>query len=211
MESTGPNGYALFGAMGVFDWILQSLSRIGARVPLESSTLAIALALMVGLKHPIRRRIYDHLARLPGDHFRSVARSLSLAVGTARYHLDALAREGLVYKQDTNGRARYYITGGEAEVNRLYARHWEYRDVRLRIHGALRRLEKAQPATIAKVLGISRQLASYHLAVLEKSGRVRRQGVQYRLVHHSARPRSDGLCRRCEFVFDEAVPKRTDR
>src|SRR5207253_1961093 len=106
MESTGPNGYALFGAMGVFDWILQSLSRIGARVPLESSTLAIALALMVGLKHPIRRRIHD----------------------------------------------------------------------------ALRRLEKAQPATIAKVLGISRQLASYHLAVLEKSGRVRRQGVQYRLV-----------------------------
>src|SRR5213082_3130860 len=57
MESTGPNGYALFGAMGVFDWILQTLSRIGARVPLQSSTLAIALALMVGLKHPIRRRI----------------------------------------------------------------------------------------------------------------------------------------------------------
>ena len=66
-------------------------------------------------------------------------------------------------------------------MNRLYARHWEYRDVRLRIYGALRRVEKAQPATIAKVLGISRQLASYHLAVLEKSGRVRRQGVHYRL------------------------------
>ena len=181
MESTGPNGYALFGAMGIIDWILQSLSRIGARLPWESSSLAIALALMVGLKHPIRRRIYDHLVRLPGDHFRSVARSLNLAVGTARYHLDALARDGLVYKQDTNGRARYYITGGEAEVNRLYARHWEYRDVRLRIYGALRRVEKAQPATIAKVLGISRQLASYHLAVLEKSGRVRRQGVHYRL------------------------------
>src|SRR5207247_5946066 len=115
-------------------------------------------------------------------HSSSGARSRGLTVGTARYHLDALAREGLVYKQDTNGRGRYYTRGGEAEVNRLYARHWEYRDVRLRIHGALRRLGKAQPATIAKVLGISRQLASYHLAVLEKSGRVRRQGVQYRLV-----------------------------
>jgi predicted transcriptional regulator len=182
MESAGPNGYALFGAMGLVDWILQSLSRLGARFPFESSSIAIALALMVGLKHPIRRRIYDHLVRLPGDHFRSVARSLNLAVGTARYHLDALAREGLVYKHDTNGRARYYVTGGEADVNRLYARHWEYRDVRLRIHGTLRRLEKAQPATIAKVLGISRQLVSYHLAVLEKAGRVRRQGAHYRLV-----------------------------
>src|SRR5438445_12133986 len=109
MESTGPNGYALFGAMGVFDWILQSLSRIGARVPLESSTLAIALALMVGLKHPLRRRIYDHLARLPGDHFRSVALSLRLPVGTARCDLDGLAGCGLAQPRVTSGRAPYYL------------------------------------------------------------------------------------------------------
>ena len=182
MESTGPNGYALFGAMGVIDWILQSISRMGARFPIETTSVMIGMSLMAGLKHPIRRRIYDHLVRLPGDHFRSVARSLNLAVGTARYHLDALAREGLVYKQDTNGRARYYVTGGEAEVNRLYARHWEYRDVRLRILGLLRRMESAQPATIAKALGMSRQLVSYHLARLEKAGRVRRHGVHYRLT-----------------------------
>jgi len=153
--------YALFGAMGVIDWILQSLSRIGARVPLESSTLAIALALMVGLKHPIRRRIYDHLVRLPGDHFRSVARSLNLAVGPPAITWSTRPRwPRLQTRHERSG--RYYITGGEAEVNRLYARHWEYRDVRLRIYGALRHVEKAQPATIAKALGISRQLGRYH-------------------------------------------------
>jgi DNA-binding transcriptional ArsR family regulator len=103
-------------------------------------------------------------------------------VGTARYHLDALLRDGLVYKEDTNGRARYYVTGGEADVNRLYARHWEFRDVRLRILATLRRLDKAQPATLAKVLGMSRQLVSYHLAYLEKTGRVRRDGSLFRLV-----------------------------
>ncbi len=182
MVSTGPNGYALFGAMGVVDSILEAMSRVAARFPIETTSVVIGMALMAGLKHPIRRRIYDHLIRLPGDHFRSVARSLNLAVGTARYHLDALAREGLVYKHDTNGRARYYVTGGEAEVNRLYARHWEFRDVRLRILGLLRRMESAQPATIAKSLGISRQLVSYHLACLEKAGRVRRHGAHYRLV-----------------------------
>jgi len=53
-------------------------------------------------------------------------------------------------------------------VNRLYARHWEYRDVGCGSRW-LRRLEKAQPATIAKVLGISRQLVSYHLNRLEKA------------------------------------------
>jgi predicted transcriptional regulator len=182
MQSGQPNGVALMGTMGAIDFVLQSFARIGAQFPVQTTTFALGVALMAGLKHPIRQQIYDHLLRLPGDHFRSVARSLHLAVGTARYHLDALAREGIVSKHDTNGRARYYVNGGEADVNRLYARHWEYRDVRPRIIGALRRLEKAQPATVAKALGISRQLASYHLGVLEKEGRVRRQGVHYRLV-----------------------------
>jgi len=103
-------------------------------------------------------------------------------VGTARYHLNALVEDGLIYKQEINGRSRYYVSGGEAELNRLYARHWEYRDVRLRVLLTLRRMDDAQPAAIAKVLGISRQLASYHLRCLEKAGRVRRHGAQYRVV-----------------------------
>ena len=69
------------------------------RIPPESTPLLLAFGLMAGLNHPVRRRIYDHLRRLPGDHFRSVARSLDLAVGTARYHLDALLRDGLVYRR----------------------------------------------------------------------------------------------------------------
>jgi predicted transcriptional regulator len=150
---------------------------------LQTTSLLIGLGLLVGLEHPIRRRIYDHLSRLPGDHLRSVARSLRLAVGTARYHIDALLRDGLIYKRQSNGRSRYYVAGGAAEVNRLYARHWEYRDVRLRIVDALRRLEAAPPASIAKVLGVSRQLVSYHLGVLEKSGIVRREGAEYHLVN----------------------------
>jgi predicted transcriptional regulator len=170
------------GTMGAIDWLLQSISGIATRIPLQPTSFLIGAALMAGLKHPVRRQIYDHLRRLPGDHFRSVARSLNIAVGTARYHLDALLRDGLVYKQDTNGRARYYVAGGEADVNRLFAQHWAFRDVRLRIVSALRRLDKAQPATIAKVLGISRQLVSYHLACLEKAERVHRQGSQYRLA-----------------------------
>lgn len=153
-----------------------------AAEPSPSTSLLIGVGLLVGLQHPVRRRIYDHLCRLPGDQLRSVARSLHLAVGTARYHFDALRREGLIYRQDSNGRTRYYATGGEAEVNRLYARHWEFRDVRLRVLDALRRMESAPPAVIAKALGVSRQLVSYHLACLEKAGLARREGTRYELV-----------------------------
>src|SRR2546430_14613112 len=89
MESTGPNGYALFGAMSVIDWILQSISRMGARFPIETTSVMIGVALMAGLKHPIRRRVYYHLLRLPGDPLRSVARSPDPSVGNAPYHFDA--------------------------------------------------------------------------------------------------------------------------
>jgi predicted transcriptional regulator len=145
----------------------------------------VGLGLLVGADHPVRRRICDHLRRLPGDHLRSIARSLQLAVGTARYHLDVLRRQGRIDKRDANGRARYYLTEGEAEVNRLFELHWDYRDVRLRVLDALRRMEAAPPATIAKSLGVSRQLVSYHLASLERAGLARRSGARYQSVERA--------------------------
>lgn len=183
-ECSSPKAYALVGSIGAMAFLFDLTAKSSERSPsLQTTSLLIGVGLLLGLDHPIRRLIYDHLSRLPGDHLRSVARSLRLAVGTARYHMDALLREGLIYKRQNNGRSRYYVTGGEADVNRLYARHWEYRDVRLRIVDALRRMEAAPPARIAKVLGVSRQLVSYHLAVLEKAGLARRDGTDYHLVN----------------------------
>src|SRR2546428_2515213 len=183
MDGSKRRDYAFASTVGAISIPAGTASGASAGdLPYGGSSLLIGLGILWGVKHPVRRQIYDHLRLLPGDHFRSVARSLRLAVGTARYHLNALVQDGLLYKQEMNGRSRYYVSGGEAEVNRLYARHWEYRDVRLRVLLTLRRMDNAQPATIAKVLGISRQLASYHLRCLEKAGRVRRHGAQYRVV-----------------------------
>src|SRR2546428_7219792 len=175
MEGWSRRNYAYASTVGAISMLVWATSRTSARyLPYGGSSLLIGLGLLAGLKHPVRRQIYDHLRLLPGDHFRSVARSLRLAVGTARYHLNALVEDGLIYKQEISGRSRYYVSGGEAELNRLYARHREYRDVRPRALLTLRRMESAQPATIAKVLGISRQLASYHLRCLQQARRVRR-------------------------------------
>ncbi len=183
MDAWRRRDYALASTVGAISLLVWTTSRTSARgLPYDEGSFLMGLGLLAGLKHPVRRQIYDHLRLLPGDHFRSVARSLRLAVGTARYHLNALVQDGLIYKQEINGRSRYYVSGGEAELNRLYARHWEYRDVRLRVLLTLKRMETGQPATIAKVLGISRQLASYHLRRLEEAGRVRRHGATYRAV-----------------------------
>ncbi len=175
--------YALVGTVGALGILVLATSRTDARyLPSGSTSLLLGLGLLAGLDHPVRRQIYDHLRLLPGNHFRSVVRSLRLAVGTARYHLNELLEDGLIYKQRVNGKTRYYVTEGEAEMNRLYARHWEYRDLRLRVLMALRQMENAQPATIAKVLGTSRQLVSYHLRELRQDGRIERHGNRYRIV-----------------------------
>lgn len=141
-----------------------------------------------GLDHPTRRRIYEHLLSLPGDHFRSIVRSLRLGLGTARHHLDVLARRGLVHEETRNGRRRFYPNGAGAEPqrNRLFEKHWEYRDLRLRVLFAVQRLGDARPVTVGAALGISRQLAAYHLSRLHEAGYLRKAGNRYAAVSPDA-------------------------
>ena len=134
------------------------------------------------LNHPTKRRIYEHLLVLPGDHFRSIVRFLGLGLGTVRHHMEGLVARGLVRVDRVNGHVRYYANGERSlpQLNRLYERHWAFRDLRLRVLLAVRRLGDARPITIARALGISRQLAAYHLAWLTEAGHVKRADGRYR-------------------------------
>ena len=135
------------------------------------------------LEHPTRSRIYNYLLTLPGDHFRSIVHHLGLSQGTATHHLGVLVKNGLVGVERRHGRVRYYPrgVGSKTDWNALYAKHWEYRDLRLRVLMAMRSLGAAKASAIAKSLGISRQLASYHLDRLEELGLVRRENGHFRL------------------------------
>ncbi len=143
---------------------------------------AIGYSRVAGLDHPTRVRIYNHLLVLPGDHFRSIIRSLRIGVGEGRHHLNVLLRNGLVREDKANGRCRYYAEGQGpmTDRNELYAKHWGFRDLRLRVLFAVRDLGEATPSVVAKSLGISRQLAAYHLANLDELGLVVRSGRSYR-------------------------------
>lgn len=135
------------------------------------------------LEHPTRRRIYDHILLLPGDHFRSIVRSLRLGLGTVRHHLDVLSTEGWVRPERVeSGRVRYYAKGKQSapHMNRLYEQHWSLRDLRTRVLLSVISLRDARPSSVARSLGISRQLAAYHLARLREAGHVRRVAGAYR-------------------------------
>ena len=147
------------------------------------------------LSHPTRRLIYEHLLQMPGNHFRGIARSLGLAVGTASHYLAVLLRDGFLTRMTSNGRTRYYPAAddGAQAKNRLFMKHWKYRDLRIRALYAVAFLPHARTGTVAGRLGISRQLASYHLARLEELGWIDRSegGWRARPVALDALARSE--------------------
>lgn len=131
--------------------------------------------------HPCRARIYEHLLRVPGDHYRSIARSLGLSLGTAGYHLSVLVHSRLVDVRSLNGRRRFFPrgAGSQAEVNALFEKHWNYRGLRVRVLLAVQRRKDTRLCAIAAALGISRQLAAYHLSHLVKDGLIERIDDRY--------------------------------
>lgn len=115
--------------------------------------------------HPCRRAILDHLSGEPGDHLRSIARDLTLPLGSVRFHLAMLEKCGLVRVESRGGKARYFRAGpgSSAQSNDLFSRYWKFRDVRSRVAAAASRLASRDVSRVAASVGISRQLALYHL------------------------------------------------
>jgi len=89
---------------------------------------------------------------------------------------------GILLRETTEGRCRYYpnAQGAESERNRLYRKHWKFRVLRLRVLMVLDRLQQASSVAVARELKISRQLASYHLSQLSKRGEVLRQQGRFK-------------------------------
>ncbi len=142
------------------------------------------------LAQPTRRRIVEHLKLLPGDHFRSIVRTLHLSLGTTRHHLTAMIRNGHVRSERIGGKLRYFViaNGSAPPMNDTFRQYWKYQDLRMRVWMAVLRLPEARPSTVAMSLGVSRQLASYHLRCLTELGLVVRSHGRYHAVKSGGLP-----------------------
>ncbi len=183
---------ALLLAVTLADVASGVTSTPGLRGPVHISLVSIAAGIYLdkpmvdrsALEHPTRLRIYNHLLVLPGDHFRSIVRALNLGGGSGRHHLNVLVKKGLVREDKSNGRCRYYVIceASKADRNELFEGYWNCRDVRAMVLNTTRDLGEATPTRVAKMLGISRQLANYHLQRLSETGVVQHEGEMYRSV-----------------------------
>src|SRR2546428_833580 len=76
MEGRQKTDYALASTVGALSMLVWTASRTSAReLPYGGSSLLIGLGLLVGLKHPVRRQIYDNLRPIISDASRRLAAS----------------------------------------------------------------------------------------------------------------------------------------
>lgn len=151
------------------------LAGVVAIAPLGLPLAAVSRTGIAAFEHPTRARILSHLETVPGDSFRSIARSVEVSVGEARHHINVLMRRGRVREQKTSGRCRYYLNGTAAvDRNEAFEAFWTLRECRQRVLRFVQDRGEVTPSCVAAALGISRQLASYHLRQLAASGQVRR-------------------------------------
>jgi predicted transcriptional regulator len=59
-----------------------------------------------------RRRIYQHVERVPGSHMRELHRDLAIPMGTLEYHLHYLVKAGLLATREDARYTRYFTSGG---------------------------------------------------------------------------------------------------
>lgn len=129
------------------------------------------------LTHEVRAGIYEHVRAHPGIRYEDLRQAMGLANGSLAFHLQVLQREGFVVGETQWTRRRFYVNGAQRPP----------REAVSSAEATLRDLLAAEPSLsageVARRLGISRQLARYHLLRLQRGGVVRAEGEGvYRLV-----------------------------
>jgi len=111
-----------------------------------------------------RRAIYTLVRKHAGSHFREIERKCGLGTGTVQYHLDYLARHGLLKMEKEGNLVRYFPRDFNSNNKKLmgYLRQGSVRSIILYIleHG------NCNHEQIVSSVGISPSTVSWHLKKL---------------------------------------------
>jgi len=118
----------------------------------------------------VRGQVYGYIHANPGDHYSSIRESLKLKNGTLAYHLRTLEREQFIFSRMDGIYRRFYPSGADPAQVRLY------RNIKETPRKFLEMIEKhpgITPKELGEKLGTSHQVASYHVRILARKGKVR--------------------------------------
>jgi predicted transcriptional regulator len=115
-----------------------------------------------------RRRIYEHICKMPGIHLRQIQRDLVMPMGTLGYHLRQLERSGLVVTRETNRFKSYFPIGDLDRRDKDYLYYLRQRMPR-RIALEIARRPFTPLKTLVWRMPIAASTLSFHLKKLVQS------------------------------------------
>jgi parallel beta-helix repeat protein len=125
------------------------------------------------LDQPTRYKILGYIIGNPGAHFGLIKHELELGNGQLADHIRHLTRTHLIYSKQDGMKKRFYPTGypksedGETILT----------EIQEKILGIIKKDSGISQKKVASKIGISRQVAGYHLAKLEREGVIEKEIV----------------------------------
>ena len=160
--------------------------QVGAGISITIGALAIILMTEVGrvallgfilvplytkikrekvMDHFVRGRIYEFVCQNPGVNYSAIKQQFKLTNGTVTYHLSMLERQEFIRAKQDGIYKRYFSNNGAPAASDV-----EPMSLQLIIAKAIREQPGMTQKEIAKKLGSSKQLVSYHIRRMKKDG-----------------------------------------
>ena len=137
------------------------------------------------MDHFIRGRIYEYICRNPGVNYSAIKSQFDLTNGTVTYHLSMLERQEFIRAKLDGIYKRYFPNNGGPSASSV-----EPMSLQLSIARVVRERPGMTQKEIAKRLGSSKQLVSYHIRNMRESGELdaKRDGRSVRIFPNPRTP-----------------------
>jgi predicted transcriptional regulator/protocatechuate 3,4-dioxygenase beta subunit len=137
------------------------------------------------MDHFVRGRIYEFVCQNPGVNYSAIKDQFKLTNGTVTYHLSMLERQEFIRAKQDGIYKRYFANNGGPSASDV-----EPMSLQLTIAKTIRQHPGMTQKEIAKHLGSSKQLVSYHIRRMKKEGQLetRRDGRSVRVYPNHLTP-----------------------
>jgi predicted transcriptional regulator len=125
------------------------------------------------LDQPIRYKIHGYILGNPGSHFGLLKQDLDLPNGQLAHHLNQLTRTNIIYSKADGTKRRFYpMSYPKSKGNEHH-----FSNLQEKILGIIKENSGISQKKLASEMGISRQVAGYHLTKMEKEGVIAKEVV----------------------------------
>jgi predicted transcriptional regulator len=125
------------------------------------------------LDQPTRFKIYGYIIGNPGAYFGLIKDELELGSGQLAYHLQQLTEGHFLYATEDGVKKRFY----PADTPKPKSNMPNFSAIQEKILGLIKNNSGIGQKKIASAMGISRQVASYHLTKMVRKGLIDKEMV----------------------------------